>query len=61
MRAVAFGVGIAAALGMVSVAVAAMDDPDAPVATARYTVAPPETAPPLACPSNQSSMRMLHK
>jgi len=46
MRAVAFGVGIAAALGMVSVAVAAMDDPDAPVATARYTVAPPETAPP---------------
>jgi hypothetical protein len=40
MRAVAFGAGIIAALGMVSVAVAAMDDPDSPVATARYTVAP---------------------
>jgi len=40
MRAVAFSVGVAAALGMVSVAVAAMDDQDVPVATARYTVAP---------------------
>jgi hypothetical protein len=47
MRAVAFGVGMAATLGMVSVAVAAMDDPDAAVATARYTVgseATPEQA-----------------
>jgi hypothetical protein len=43
MRAVAFGVGIVAALGMVSVAVAAMDDPDAPVATARYATAPRAT------------------
>jgi len=44
MRVVAFGAGAAAALGIVSVAMAAMDDPDAPVATARYVVAP--AAPP---------------
>ncbi len=36
MRVVAFGVGVAAALGVVSVAAAALDDPGAPVATARY-------------------------
>ena len=47
MRAVAFGVGVVAALAMVSAAVAAMDDPDAPLATARYT-ASPDAAPPAA-------------
>ncbi len=46
MRAVAFGIGLAIALGGVSVAAASFDDPDAPVATARYTAAPAgETAP----------------
>lgn len=43
MRAVAFGAGLVAALGMVSVAVAAMDDPDAPMATARYAAAADST------------------
>jgi len=40
MRVVAFGVGLATALGVVSVAAAVLDDPDAPVATARYIGAP---------------------
>ena len=53
MRAVAFGAGVAAALGMVSVAMAAMDDPDAPVATARY-VAGPDDAPPVVQASAQA-------
>ena len=36
MRSVAFGIGMAAALGVASVTAATLDDPDAPVATARY-------------------------
>jgi len=40
MRAVAFGVGVAAALGVASVGAASLDNPDAPVATARYAAAP---------------------
>ena len=40
MRAVAFGIGLAAGLGVVSVAAASLEDPDAPVATARYIAAP---------------------
>ena len=39
MRAVAFGIGLAAGLGVVSVAAASLEDPDAPVTTARYAVA----------------------
>ena len=39
MRAVAFGAGVAAALGVVSVAAAGLENPDAPVTTARYVVA----------------------
>ena len=40
MRAVAFGAAIAAVLGVASVAAESLDDPDAPMVTARYTVAP---------------------
>jgi len=40
MRAVAYGAALAAALGVASVAAAGLDDPDAPVVTARYTAAP---------------------
>ena len=40
MRAVAFGIGLAAGLGVVSVAAASLEDPDAPVVTARYVVSP---------------------
>ena len=57
MRAVAFGVGVAAALGVVSVAAAALDEPDAPVTTARYVVAmdsPPVAPTPVAAVSAPS-------
>ena len=40
MRVVAFGAAMAAVLGVASVAAESLDDPDAPVVTARYTVAP---------------------
>jgi len=58
MRVVAFGVGVAAALGVVSVAAAALDDPGAPVATARYVVAmntPADAIEPSAAPEAVST------
>jgi len=63
MRAVAFGAGVAAALGVVSVAAAGLDETDAPIATARFVVATdtglasPDAAPQAAPPATaQPSM-----
>jgi hypothetical protein len=58
MRAVAFGVGVAAALGVASVGAASLSSPDDPVATARYVgsspsitaTAPPDAAAPVPVP-----------